>query len=102
MQFGVLGLPGRSSNSYFMTARWTGDGNEARSTQLAISTNLISNKREFNNCFIRFKCFLQCRGSLRNLFSLHLFSNQTDRKSILLQTAETAKLRSHASLYEWR
>ena len=50
MQPKVLGLPGRLSDSYLMTAR-TGDGNEARSTQLATSTNLISNKHELNNFF---------------------------------------------------
>ena len=98
MQPRVLGLPcmpGRLSDSYLMTARWTRDGNEARSTQLATSTNLISNKHELNNFFIKFKCFLQCRGSSLNLFSLPIFSNQTDRKSILLPTAQTAKLQSH-------
>lgn len=63
--------------------------------ELAISTNLISNKCELNNCCIKFKCFLQCRGSLHNLFSLPIFSNQTDRKSILLPTAQTAKLQSY-------
>lgn len=95
MQPRVLGLPGRLSNSYLMTARRTGDGNEARSTQLATSTNLISNKHELNDFFIKFKCFLQCRGSSLNLFSLPIFSNQTDRKSILLPTAQTAKLQSY-------
>lgn len=90
MQPRVLGLPGRLSDSYLMTARWTGDGNEVCSTQLATSTNLISNKHELNNFFIKFKCFLQCRGSSLNLFSLPIFSNQTDRKSILLPTAQTA------------
>ena len=95
MQPRVLGLQGRLSDSYLMTARWTRDGNEARSTQLATSTNLISNKHELNNFFIKFKCFLQCRGSSLNLFSLPIFSNQTDRKSILLPTAQTAKLQSY-------
>ena len=36
-----------------MSARWIWDANEARSAEVAI-TSLISNKREWNNCFIKF------------------------------------------------
>ena len=41
-------------NNYSMSAHWIWDGKyEARSAELAI-TSLISNKREWNNCFIKF------------------------------------------------
>ena len=41
------------------------NSHEARSAELAI-TNLISNKREWNNCFIKFSAFGCCCWSLLN------------------------------------
>ena len=64
-----------------MSARWIWDGikiaNEARSAELAI-TNLISNKREWNNCFIKFSVFGCCCWSLLNfILSQNFFQIKT-------------------------